>query len=501
MKKYSFVFLFICLAESLNLYAQNNCKNAVVKIEAEDCGLYGTKIISEEENEFDNVSVFFPVRELNMVEVEANIPEEGDYLISLNVLNKRDYDDEGNPFPEKYRAVQIEVENEEENILASSQRLISCNTFTDVLMNNVFHFSKGINVFYVQSLKGGFYVDYIEILPAEESDVLLVKPSKIPVNENATENTRRVLSYLVDMQGKGILSGQQVYDRAAPEIKALNKVLERNPAVLGIDLIDFSPTRVQYGTKSFVENNAIKWWKDGGLVSCCWHWNAPMNLKNNDEQYEHWYDGFRTQATSFDLQKALNDRNSDEYKAIIRDIDAITVPLKKMQKEGVVLLWRPLHEASGGWFWWGAHGADDYIRLYRLLYEQLTNVHGINNLLWVWNGQDPLWYPGDDVVDIISDDIYPPQKKYMVHDEEYSKLRASSVLPKIVALSENGTLPDVEKLQSKQVYWSWFCTWDHEFCIDGKKQYSSKYTDLNVLKKYYADPYLITREELPSFTE
>ncbi len=43
-----------------------------------------------------------------------------------------------------------------------------------------------------------------------------------------------------------------------------------------------------------------------------------------------------------------------EYNATIRDIDAIAVQLKRLQNEKIPIIWRPLHEAGGKWFWWGS---------------------------------------------------------------------------------------------------------------------------------------------------
>ena len=79
---------------------------------------------------------------------------------------------------------------------------------------------------------------------------------------------------------------------------------------------------------------------------------------------------------------------------LIRDIDAISEQLKILQDNNVTVLWRPLHEASGGWFWWGCRGKDAYQWLWNLMYERQTHYHKLNNLIWVWNGQDPDWYVG-----------------------------------------------------------------------------------------------------------
>ena len=74
----------------------------------------------------------------------------------------------------------------------------------------------------------------------------------------------------------------------------------------------------------------------------------------------------------------------------------------------MALLWRPLHEASGKWFWWGAKGAAPCKALWNLMYDRMVNHHGLTNLIWVWNsdGADYEWYPGDDKVDILARDFY-----------------------------------------------------------------------------------------------
>ena len=101
---------------------------------------------------------------------------------------------------------------------------------------------------------------------------------------------------------------------------------------------------------------------------------------------------------------------------MIRDIDAIAVELTKLRDAHVPVLWRPLHEAEGGWFWWGAQGPKNYVRLYRLLYDRLTKVHKLDNLIWVYtSGGKPEWYPGDDVVDIIGADAYPDDNPRRAH--------------------------------------------------------------------------------------
>jgi mannan endo-1,4-beta-mannosidase len=52
----------------------------------------------------------------------------------------------------------------------------------------------------------------------------------------------------------------------------------------------------------------------------------------------------------------------------------------------------------------------------------LIGHHGLHNLLWVWNSLDPAWYPGDDVVDIVSADTHPPAGDHSAQSGAYERL-------------------------------------------------------------------------------
>lgn len=139
----------------------------------------------------------------------------------------------------------------------------------------------------------------------------------------------------------------------------------KSPAILGVDMMDYSPSRVAYGTTSNEVENAIAHHNNGGIVTFVWHWNAPSGLYNSASQRAYsnipphnciltlfliaWYSGFYSTASSFNLGTALSNTNGNDYKLIIRDIDAIATQLKRLQSAGVPILWRPLHEAEGGW--------------------------------------------------------------------------------------------------------------------------------------------------------
>lgn len=323
------------------------------------------------------------------------------------------------------------------------------------------------------------------------------------VNPEASPAARALMKYLCDVYGLKMLTGQQIGVLSTPELDIIHEATGKYPAVAGFDFMNYSPSRVERGAECRDTDLAIAWWKRGGIVTFCWHWNAPKDLVDQPPE-RPWDRGFYTDATTFDVKRAMGDPDSEEYRLMIRDIDAIAVQLGRLQDAGVPVLWRPLHEASGGWFWWGAKGPAPCIALWKLMYDRLTFYHGLNHLIWVWNGQHADWYPGDECVDIIGEDIYAPAKDYSSQKERFSTALAYTKANKIIALSENGVVPDPDRMAEDGTPWAWNCTWYGGFVFaeeGGRRAYSSEYTELEQLRKTYHDPRTITLEELPDWKE
>jgi len=185
---------------------------------------------------------------------------------------------------------------------------------------------------------------------------------------------------------------------------------------------------------------------------------------------------------------------------LIKDIDNIAQPLLEIQAAGIPVLFRPLHEASGGWFWWGASGPESFKELWILLYDKLTNEYGLNNLIWVWNGQDAGWYPGDEYVDIMGEDIYPGEKVYTSQITKYLEVAGYSGERKMVYLTENGCIFDPDLALRDGAMWGMWGTWQGEFvrktsAINAKL--SEQYTEEYMLKKAYDHEAVLTLDEMP----
>tara|TARA_R110002003_G_scaffold132_11_gene12450 strand:- start:13855 stop:14214 length:360 start_codon:yes stop_codon:yes gene_type:complete len=74
------------------------------------------------------------------------------------------------------------------------------------------------------------------------------------------------------------------------------------------------------------------------------------------------------------------------------------------------------------------------------MYDRLTNYHKLNNLVWIWNSVAPEWYPGNDVVDIVSADTYA-QGDHGPISATYNNLLSLTNDTKIIAATEGKAFP------------------------------------------------------------
>ncbi len=332
---------------------------------------------------------------------------------------------------------------------------------------------------------------------AEEADVYSVSPALC--NPAPSAEAAALMEWMCENYGRRMISGQYLDEgRLGQELEAISAVTDGlYPALVGLDLMNYSPSSVSLGANPVTVDQALEYWKDGYIVTLCWHWRP--DVKYMDTEGTGWWGGFYTENTAFDLGKAMNGEDPEGYDCLIRDMDAIAAQLQRLRDAGVPVLWRPLHEASGGWFWWGASGPDAYIRLYRLMYDRFTSEFGLNNLIWVWNGQDAGWYPGDDVVDIIGEDLYPGQHMHDTQEAAFRRCLSCTDARKIILMSECGCVPSPVKCAKDGILWGAWAVWCYEFVLDDQGKYSETYTTAELLKRFYGAENVITRRDVPAF--
>lgn len=310
--------------------------------------------------------------------------------------------------------------------------------------------------------------------------------TKTLVTSNALSQAQKVYDFLVENYRSKIVSGAMAkVNWNTDEADRVYRWTGKYPALNTFDYVHHyaSPASwIDYSNTTVVEN----WWNNNGLVSIMWHWNVPASEGSSDY-------AFYTDGTSFDVTKAFTD-GTYENTQVKSDLDKIADNLLLLQAKNIPVIWRPLHEASGGWFWWGAKGADAYKKLWIMMFDTFK-TKGINNLIWVWTTEtgDESWYPGDAYVDIIGRDIYNNTDVSNL----YSQYRGIRKLHqnKMVTLSECGNVANIVDQWNALAQWSWFMPWyDYDATDDSVHEHATK----EFWTAAFSSDKVITRDLMPS---
>ena len=261
-----------------------------------------------------------------------------------------------------------------------------------------------------------------------------------PVNPNASPEAVKLLDYLYSLKGKQTLAGQHNYNQNLNQyMDTVKSITGKYPAVWGTDFILNGTT----DRGSEIVDEAIKKYHDGYIVTLMWHAGRPT-----DDAPFGWKESIQGELDEAQW-KELTTSGTTLNKRWEAQVDKIASYLKKLQEAHVPVLWRPYHEMNGVWFWWGdKKGPDGYQKLWKMMFERFTNIHQLNNLIWVWNANAPRdipfdqaysykkFYPGVDYVDVLATDVYHSDYE----DRDYNELLELAD-GKLIALGECGELP------------------------------------------------------------
>ncbi len=351
--------------------------------------------------------------------------------------------------------------------------LPASNTFAEISLGN-YPLNKGDNTITYQGDWGDVFVDkfVISTVPVKKYNIDATPVGKV------SESTLRLYNYLKDNFGRKVIAG--FLDGA------LVDGVDKQPLLYSWDFMSFTDGYAYKwdstnGKHMFgkVDNGdvdkAIAWHKDkGSIVSFQWHWHAPADSEPGGNI-------FYTDQTNFDVTKAVTE-GTKEYELVIRDIDEIAVQIKKMADNDVPVLFRPLHEAGGGWFWWGAKGPQACLKLYDIIFERMTTLHQLDNILWVWSTPEKDWYPGNDKVDVMGYDSYPGDYNYSPQYFAHNALFELTQGKKIISLTENGPIPDIDLCLKYDAHWAYFVPWSTLLYSQNSSEHiKSVYSNNNVI--------------------
>jgi len=237
--------------------------------------------------------------------------------------------------------------------------------------------------------------------------------SEKTTDPKATKETVNLYKNLKKVMDRGYMVGHQddlaygvnwKYESGRSDVK---DVTGDYPAVYGWELghleigadtnLDGVPFRKM---RSFIKDG----YERGGVITISWHGNNPMTGESAWAPQEGTVISILPGGEKHEIFNGQLDRIAD-----------FMLSLKGNKGELIPVVFRPFHEHTGGWFWWGTKTPDDeYKSLFRYTVDYLKNTKKVHNLLYVYNTGTEFSnaeeflkrYPGDDVVDMVSFDTY-----------------------------------------------------------------------------------------------
>lgn len=291
-----------------------------------------------------------------------------------------------------------------------------------------------------------------------------------PVSSNASPEARALLNFIYDIYGKKTLSGQMWAPWGVDEIALVKEITGKYPAIRGQDLIHDKDNANEIAL-------AIDWWKKGGIPTIMWHWGAPGKGE-----------GYEQSKMEIDIERCFIE-GTEENKAMCNDLKRIADWLTILRDAHVPVLWRPMHECDGNWFWYGKGTGEQFKKIWITMFDYFTKERKLNNLIWVLcHTGDPKdnFNPGKEYYDLAGADTYdkgPVQKKM------YYEIQRIHGTEQPVPYHECGTIPDPDKCYDQGVTWSWWMLWHTSFL--------TKY-DKKELIRIYSHDLVLTLDELPN---
>ncbi len=244
-----------------------------------------------------------------------------------------------------------------------------------------------------------------------------------PIGESGkTVRTEYLLSNMAKLSNDGYMFGHHddtVYgigwdgDSAASDVKS---VCNDYPAIIGFDIANIeNDDSLNLDGVSFdkIREEVINQYNRGGVVTISWHANNP-NINQNA-----WVtDANNPSAVDKQTVASILDggKNNEKFLAWLDKVSDFLKSLETPYGVKVPVIFRPWHEHTGSWFWWGEKECtpEQYKALWAMTVKQLKKNDVVNVIYAYSPGGEATpsknhymeRYPGDDIIDILGLDIY-----------------------------------------------------------------------------------------------
>lgn len=320
-----------------------------------------------------------------------------------------------------------------------------------------------------------------------------------PADPEATPQAKELFQRLLTLQKKGTMYGHQddlltgrtwINEKGRSDTK---DAVGDYPAVAGFELGE-----LELGYSKSLDGNAfpdiserIRWFhKHGGIITVSWHVVNPVSsqwpgVKEPNGAGSAW-DVSMLSADGINAVRNVLPGGEDHamFNSWLKRLSLFFSTLKDDEGNPIPFIFRPYHEHSGSFFWWGRERCTDeeYAALWRYTVDFLRN-EGHHSILYAYN-TDKVYsaeeylrgYPGDDYIDMLSIDWYGRGKEFNANIDKALEFTTALAQEKkkLHALSECGPLStDLQNILSRYES-SYVLTWRH---IPPPKGHSQRKTD------------------------
>ncbi len=236
-----------------------------------------------------------------------------------------------------------------------------------------------------------------------------------PADPSATLETVNLLAGMKAAASQGIMFGHQddlaygkgwVYPDGESDVK---RVCGDYPAVYGMDLghIEHLATaNLDAVPFDKMKIFAREIYSHGGIITFSWHADNPLTGGNA-------WDVTSEKTVASVLPGG---ENHDKFKQWLDNIAAYFSSLTDEKGVAIPVIFRPYHEHTGSWFWWGQKlcTTEEYIGLWRFTVDYLCKTKNVHNVLFAYSSSGDIAdkkqyldrYPGDDYIDLLGFDYY-----------------------------------------------------------------------------------------------
>ncbi len=268
-----------------------------------------------------------------------------------------------------------------------------------------------------------------------------------------TPETDALLQALKTISGKYTLLGHQdatVYGVDwfdAPDESDVKRTIGAYPAVYGWDVghIEIGKTEnLDNVSFDLMRNRMVEAYKRGSINTVSWHLNNPINGQNSWDTTHH------------SVREILpNGKYHATYNSYLYELGNFLESVKTEDGTSVPLVFRPFHEHTGSWFWWGKAFCtpEEYIALWQYTVDYLRNVRKLKHLLIAYSSSTIETqanylerYPGDEYVDIVGFD------DYCMGDEKAYQMRMANSLQILTEIAkERDKIPAITETGYEQI--------------------------------------------------